>query len=55
MAPFLIGLYELRVWMTATGLAVAFLSKVWFFDRMVWLFEERRESDPVREWLSGSR
>jgi hypothetical protein len=51
MGPFLIGLYELQVWMTVAGLSAAFLSKVWFFDRMVWLFEDRKESETVREWL----
>jgi hypothetical protein len=51
MGPFLIGLYELQGWMTVAGLSVAFLSKVWFFDRMVWLFENRRENETVREWI----
>ncbi|MFC7059665.1 DUF6653 family protein [Halovenus salina] len=51
MGPFLFGLYELQVWMTITGLTVAFLGKIWFFDRMVWLFEDRRENETVREWI----
>jgi hypothetical protein len=51
MVPFFVGLYRLNFWMTMTGLAVAFLSKVWFFDRMVWLFEDMRELDEVRAWL----
>lgn len=51
LVPFLFGLYTLDVWMTMTGLTVAFLSKLWFFDRMVWLFEDEREAERVREWL----
>jgi hypothetical protein len=50
MVPFFVGLYRLDVWMTTTGLAVAFLSKLWFFDRMVWLFEDNRELETVRKW-----
>jgi hypothetical protein len=51
MAPFLVGLYELNVWMTMTGLTGAFLGKLWFFDRMVWLFEDRKADDSVSEWV----
>jgi hypothetical protein len=39
---------------SATGLrtySVAFLAKLWFFDRMVWRFETRRGDEPVREWV----
>jgi len=49
--PFLWGLYTLDFWMTMTGFSVSFLSKVWFFDRMVWLFEDMRELETVRSWL----
>jgi hypothetical protein len=51
MGPFLVGLYKLQLWMTVAGLSVAFVSKLWFFDRMVWLFEDQRENEAVREWL----
>jgi hypothetical protein len=49
MGPFLIGLHELQVRMTVTGFSVTFPGKVWFFDRVVWLFEDRGEDEPVRE------
>jgi hypothetical protein len=46
--PFLVGLYQLNVWMTATGLVITFLAKLWFFDRMVWLFEDTGDLEDVR-------
>lgn len=51
LPPFVWGLYTLDFWMTMTGLSVMFLAKTWFFDRMVWLLEERRDTAQVREWL----
>jgi hypothetical protein len=51
MVPFLWGLYVLDPWMTVAGLSVAFLSKVWFFDRMVWLYEDYADHPEVRAWL----
>jgi len=38
--PFLVGLYRLDGWLTAVGLLVTFLAKLWFFDRMVWLYDD---------------
>ena len=34
------GLVLLDGWMTAAGVAVAMLAKLWFCDRMVWLHED---------------
>jgi hypothetical protein len=51
MGPLLLGLYTLQFWMMTTGLTVAFVTKLWFFDRMVWLFENHKENETVREWL----
>lgn len=34
------------------GGTVAFLAKLWFVDRMVWLYEDMKDADPVyRSWL----
>ncbi len=52
LIPFLWGLYTLDFWMTMTGFAVAFLCKAWFFDRMVWLFEDMREMEKIHEWMA---
>lgn len=51
MVPFVWGMYTLDFWMTMTGLSVAFIAKTWFFDRMVFLFEDKRHLDEVRAWL----
>ena len=41
------GLVMLDAWPTLTGLVIAILGKVWFADRMVWLFDEmRRDGAP---------
>ncbi|ERH13081.1 MAG: hypothetical protein J07HB67_02115, partial [halophilic archaeon J07HB67] len=42
--PFLVGLYRLNGWLTALGLLVTFLAKLWFFDRMVWLYDDLGET-----------
>lgn len=37
---------------TLSGAAVCYLGKLWFLDRMVWLFEDARRGDPaVAAWL----
>jgi hypothetical protein len=51
LVPFIWGMYTLDLWMTMTGMSVAFLAKTWFFDRMVWLFEDRRHLEDVRAWI----
>lgn len=40
------GLYALRPWPTLAGTTVALLAKLWFFDRMVWLYEDVETHDP---------
>jgi len=34
------GLVELAIWPILLGMALTFLGKLWFVDRMVWLYEE---------------
>lgn len=36
------GLYRLALGPTLLGLSLALLGKLWFFDRMVWLYERHR-------------
>ncbi|RXJ54179.1 hypothetical protein CRV04_12385 [Candidatus Marinarcus aquaticus] len=33
------------VWAALLGIALTYLSKSWFLDRMVWLYEDMKESD----------
>lgn len=51
--PFYIwGLAVLDPWITGFGAALAYLGKLWFCDRMVWLFEDMKDRHaPYREWL----
>ncbi|MFB6347365.1 MAG: DUF6653 family protein [bacterium] len=39
------GLYVFRIWSTVFGATISFLAKLWFVDRMVWLYE-RNDQDP---------
>lgn len=38
-----IGLYLLDFWMAFSGSTIAFLGKLWFCDRMVWIYEDSIE------------
>ncbi len=51
--PFLIwGLWHLNVWSTVMGTVLVYAGKVWFLDRMVWLYEDMKESTPeYSSWL----
>ena len=42
IAPFVYGLTVLDPWATLFGLALAMGGKLWFCDRMVWLYEDMR-------------
>lgn len=45
------GLYQLDFWMTLFGLTLVILGKMWFLDRMVWLYEEMKtKSDEYASW-----
>lgn len=41
------GLYVLSLWPTLAGLAAVMLSKLWFCDRMVWLYDDMRKKSAV--------
>lgn len=46
------GVVALAVWPTLTGAALVYLGKLWFLDRMVWLYEDMRAATPeYRRWL----
>jgi len=50
--PFLIwGLWAFQVWPVILGLFVVVLGKMWFLDRMVWIYEEaKHEHEDYAEW-----
>jgi hypothetical protein len=46
------GVVKLQVWPTVFGIALAYLGKSWFLDRMVWLYEDMKETQPeYKKWL----
>ena len=47
------GLYALNVWATVAGVIGVVLPKAWFVDRMVWIYEDMKETDPkYAVWLN---
>jgi hypothetical protein len=52
MFPLSWGLWALDATMTMLGVALVVLPKVWFVDRMVWLYEDMKDADPAYSaWL----
>lgn len=46
------GLWRLELWPVLGGMATAMLAKLWFIDRMVWLYETMaRDHAEYRAWL----
>lgn len=46
------GLVVLHIWLAVVGGMMMFLCKLWFADRMVWLYEDMRETtQEYRDWL----
>ncbi|MEJ2008899.1 MAG: hypothetical protein P8Z30_12225 [Acidobacteriota bacterium] len=49
---FIWGLVILHPWITAEGATIMIASKLWFADRMVWLYEGMKDATPeYRSWL----
>ena len=44
--PYLYGLIWLSVWATVFGTITIMLTKLWFLDRMVWLYDDMRHQNP---------
>jgi hypothetical protein len=46
------GLWRRDAAMTFLSMAIVMLAKTWFVDRMVWLFEDLKDTNPeYRSWL----
>jgi hypothetical protein len=45
------GLVVLEIWPTLSGAAIALLGKIWFADRMVWLYEDMKHLPEYEKWL----
>ena len=47
-----LGIVTLGLWLTVFGGVVLILSKLWFADRMVWLYEDMKDATPeYKNWL----
>jgi len=44
--PLFWGLYALNIWPTLLGALLVYLGKMWFVDRMVWLYEDMQDRHP---------
>ena len=52
LPPLVWGLWALHGWAVILGLVLVILPKVWFVDRMVWLYEDMKHATPeYRAWL----
>jgi len=50
--PFIWGLFVLEIWPTVLGGVVIVISKLWFADRMVWLYEDMKDAtSEYKSWL----
>ena len=50
--PFIWGLVVLHIWFVIIGGLITFISKLWFADRMVWLYEDIKDASPkYKSWL----
>src|SRR5690606_18965554 len=45
------ALIALALWPAILGIALAYLGKSWYLDRMVWLFEDMKETPEYKKWL----
>ncbi|ACK72399.1 conserved hypothetical protein [Gloeothece citriformis PCC 7424] len=48
----ILGVITLKIWPTFLGIILLNLSKLWFIDRMVWLYEDMKDQVPeYKQWL----
>ncbi|MCA9374396.1 hypothetical protein KC725_04520 [Candidatus Peregrinibacteria bacterium] len=45
------GLYYFDFWQTMTGIFCVYFAKMWFLDRMVWIFEDMKQHDEYKSLL----
>jgi hypothetical protein len=47
-----VGVVLLELWPTLLGAALVYAGKLWFLDRMVWLYQDARHlSEDYQRWL----
>ncbi|MBU4534868.1 MAG: hypothetical protein KKF16_03370 [Euryarchaeota archaeon] len=45
------GVYSLEIWPLMVGFSLVYYGKLWFLDRMVWLYEDMKYLPPYGNWL----
>lgn len=45
------GTYKFAIWYVLFGAVLVYCGKLWFLDRMVWLFEDMKDNPQYKEWL----
>ena len=45
------AIIQLSIWPAVLGVALAYLGKSWYLDRMVWLYEDMKHLSEYGEWL----
>ncbi|KYK33291.1 MAG: hypothetical protein AYK19_14185 [Theionarchaea archaeon DG-70-1] len=45
------GVYKLELWPVLMGCSLVYLGKLWFIDRMVWLYEDMKHLPEYKKWL----
>lgn len=50
LAILIYGLIVLEIWPTLLGAGFAILCKIWFVDRMVWLYEDMKHIPEYAKW-----
>jgi hypothetical protein len=47
------GAVQLSIWPTLFGAMLVYAGKLWFLDRMVWLYEDMKDATPeYKAWRS---
>lgn len=45
------GVYRLHIWTTVLGLGTTYIGKLWYLDRMVWLYNDMKDHEEYQKWL----
>ena len=45
------AIVTLSIWPAILGIALAYIGKSWYLDRMVWLYEDMKHLPEYEKWL----
>ncbi len=46
-----VGLYKFDLFLTLLGTISVYFSKMWFLDRMVWIYQDLKKKEDIEKWL----